>query len=193
MKITPNLKLALALTAALVAANSLGPRPSILAQETTWAKATAEDMQMFAPYIGTWQTETRTAVNGKDVYFLIDYQWYDRQQHIVSLKIRQVLDGVEMLTTEGFYGVHPTEPRIYHFMTGITGIFGTGGVLSFDRESHQRTTRTTGRGPDGVVVELRDRFEVVDAEHWKATTSMLQNGQWNVVREDTFTKVTSGS
>lgn len=159
------------------------------ARQITWPTATAEDMAVFAPYIGTWQTETRQTANGADVYFLLDYQWYDRQEAIVRLRIRQVLNGVETVTAEGFYGIHPAEPRIYHFITGMSGIFGVGGVSAFDRTSHRRTTRTTGRGPDGVVVNLRDEFEIIDADHWKATTSMRQDGQWNVVREDTFTRV----
>jgi hypothetical protein len=54
----------------------------------------------------------------------------------------------------------------------------------------ERVVRIHARQPDGVVVEVRDTFWVIDADSWGNRTfvAMGEKG-WQVVSDEVFTRV----
>jgi hypothetical protein len=173
------------------------PATTPAADRDTFQIATSEDMRVFDPYIGRFQSKTFTDdTGGTSFHYVVEYAWFDSGHRIVRFTVKTVLPdaGREIPGGEGFYGFDPFNARLYAFGFFPGGVTGFGAVAEFDLETHRRVTRARSQGPDGVATEVRDEFEVVDADTWKNRTSVRRaGGEWQVVYEDTFKRVDPGS
>lgn len=156
--------------------------------------ATAEDMKIFTPYIGEFRSPTQT-FDDSDVeyYFTVEYQWFDKDKTIVKYVVAMQVPAQErtLVTSEGFYGFDPFNDRLYVFGAFSRGMSGWGAVGRFDHETGARETWAKSIDPDGVLTQVRDAFEVIDADSWKNVTRLRQGDEteWRVVHEGVYTRV----
>jgi len=180
------------LAAPFLAAHADTARPA-RENAATWQRATPEDIHVFDPYIGRFQSKTfHDDSTGRAYHFVVEYRWFDAAQRIVRFSVKTVVpdEGREIEGGVGFYGYDPFHERLYASAFFPNGTTGFGGVSEFDRRTHARVTLARSQNPDGAFIEVRDAFEVIDADTWKNTTSVSRDGgEWKVVYEDTFRRL----
>lgn len=178
----------------LLAANAIASEPARY-DDLTWQAATRDDMQLFAPYIGTFRGPSYQASDdGREFYFTIDYQWYDRDERIVKYQLTTEFpeSGESRPLGEGFYMFDATTHRIQVVGAFVDGRSGSGFMTPFDVESGAREVRVLGRAPDGTVSDVRDTFQRIDEDHWRNVTFILgPDGEWNKVHEAVYERVAS--
>lgn len=162
--------------------------------DSTPRPARAEDIHVFDPYIGQFQSmRWHDPDLGKDLLYRVEYSWFDSSRSIVRFRVStEYLDGSTTLTNaEGFYGYDPFNRRLYTFGVFGSGMTGFGAVGSFDRTTGHRVTWARSKGPDGVTTWVRDAFRMMDPDSWTDETSIRREGtdDWLVVYRDTFTRV----
>lgn len=188
-------RITFAAPALLAAATALPVAAPALAQQETVApqSATAADMALFAPYIGRFRSEDKVFEDSAVTYhYEIDYRWYDRQRSIVSYALALVIPEQDrrLEIGDGFYYFDRVNNRIGVFGAFPDGRVGQGTMGQFDRETHARTVWVDGVGPDGSVTQVRDRFEIIDADSWRNVTRIRRAGEdWQQVNADTYTRI----
>ena len=173
-----------------------------MAQDSPWIsdmdkvqfqKADADDIHIFDPYIGKFRSNTsHNDQIDKDIHFIVEYSWFDQQKTIVKFRLTFVIeeDNKELPNAEGFYWVDPFENRIRHMAAYNFGMSASGGILEFDRDANTRSTRVRSKGPDGVVTNVRDMFEIIDENSWKNTTFIKRDeGEWEQAFSDIYTRI----
>ena len=154
--------------------------------------AEPEDIRVFEPYIGRFRSPTRQDPNRGAIYFAVHYRWFDTRRSIVHFRVTTVRedDGSETVNAEGFYGHDPFQGHLYAFGAFTWGATGFGAVGSFDPSTRARTTWARSIS-GGEVTWVRDEFEIVDQDTWTDVTWTRtgEDGEWQKVYEDTFTRV----
>lgn len=162
--------------------------------ETAPQHATPDDVHVFDPYIGRFESKQfRDEESGETFHYIAQYEWFDSKHSIVRFTISMVTESSKQESTigQGFYGFDPFEERLYVFGAFASGSSGFGSVGEFDRKTHHRVTWARSKGPDGRTIHVRDSFELVDQDRWKNVTSIRagDDDEWTVVYEDTFTRI----
>jgi hypothetical protein len=191
LRVTAVLALSACACGAAIAAGT-GAAPTAYGK-VHWQPAQASDMQLFEPYIGTFQSRSfHDDEQNKDFHYLVEYRWFDAGHSIVKFSVRTVVpvDGKDVVNGEGYYGYDAFAGRLYAYAFFTAGMSGFGGVSEFDPKTHRRVTRAHSLGADGHATEVRDEFELVDAQTWKNTTYVSrEGGPWQQVYSDTFTRL----
>lgn len=157
-----------------------------------WQQAVAEDIHVFDPYIGVFKSGMHESPDGKELFFIIEYSWFDAARTIVKFKITTHIpaDGLERLNGEGFYGYDPFNERLYAYGFFPRGISSFGGVAQFNHENFERATRVHTKAADGTLIEIMDKFRLDGETGWKNQTFMSRDGgPWQMISEDTFTRI----
>ncbi len=177
-----------AFTAVCIAQNQSFPD-----SDWTFQKATPQDIHIFDAYIGKFRSNSqRNEQLGKNIYFIVEYAWFDQNKSIVKFRLSYVIEdeNKELLNAEGFYGFDPFENKLFHTQVFTFGSTAFGGIQEFDLDTNRRVTRARSKGADGAVTDVRDVFEVIDENTWKNTTHIRQgDGEWTQPFGDTFTRI----
>ncbi|MGE0353088.1 MAG: hypothetical protein AB7I33_00675 [Gemmatimonadales bacterium] len=162
--------------------------------DSTPQPATADDIHIFDPYIGRFQSmRWHDPDLDKDLHYLVEYRWFDSTRSVVRFKVStEYLDGSQGVSNAaGFYGYDPFNGRLYTFGVFSSGVTGFGAVGAFDRTTGSRVTWARSKGPDGVTTWVRDAFRMMNPDTWTDETSIRREGSeaWQVVYRDTFTRM----
>lgn len=189
---SPGWILVLAALAWPVAAWCADDAPPVHFDDVTWQPATAADMAVMEPYIGTFRGKSQKADDGTEYFFAITYAWHNPQHTAVrfAIEVRIPSKGQARPLGEGFYWYDAFAERI-----GVSGFFkdgriGSGYLTPFDTTSHARTVRIHARQPDGSVAEIRDTFWPIDPASWGNRTFVAMGDQgWQMVSDEVFTRL----
>lgn len=162
--------------------------------DTAPQHAVPEDIHVFDPYIGRFQSKKMYDPDlGKELHYIVEYAWFDAGQSIVRFMVsaEYVGDDEASVNAQGYYGFDPFHRRLYTIGFFAAGSTGFGAVGEFDRATGRRVTWARSKGPDGATVYVRDAFEVIDADSWSDVTAIRggDDTDWHVVYRDTFTRI----
>jgi len=174
--------LAVTITVTSFAAGGTDPQP-----------ASAIDMKIFEPYIGTFRSENKRFDDSDiEYHFTVSYRWYDQGKTIVKYTVAMEIPAQDrtIINSEGFYGYDPFNKNLYVFGAFTRGMTGWGTVGKFDHESGDRETWAKSMNPDNVVTHVRDTFQHVDDDHWINRTFVRSGDEpeWTLVVEDQYTR-----
>ena len=147
----------------------------------------ADIMDQISAYIGRWNSEVRTTADGRTYQFEYILETFDRAGKTLSLTILQHFeDGESRLLWEGFKGWDAVAEQPFYYGFSPDGRMSRGTV--YQDEAGALVTEYEGIGPTGNSVMIRDVFESLDADHFKAITYMLREGEWQIVWQDDWTR-----
>ncbi len=160
---------------------------------TAAAGAEPADIRILAPYIGKFRSAAQRFDDGKtEYYYTIEYRWFDRPQTIVQFTVATVIPSQDrvIVNAEGFYGFDPFHDQLYVFAAFAHGVSGWGSICEANPETGARTVCARSMS-DGVVTEVRDGFEMLDADRWRNRTLVRTDGQaeWTLAHEAVYTRV----
>ncbi|MEP1097501.1 MAG: hypothetical protein ABJG78_20460 [Cyclobacteriaceae bacterium] len=161
-------------------------------KDVKWQKASAKDISIFDSFIGRFRSKSRFSENlKKNIHFILEYQWFDSQKTTVKLRLSYIIEetGKETVHSEGFYGFDPTMSRLYLMQTYASGVISFGGLEEFDIKTGRRLVRARSVNQQGNLNHVKDEFEVVDKDTWKNKMYSLEDDEWKVTYEDTFTRI----
>lgn len=166
------------------------------AGDETPQAATPDDIKIFEPYIGKFQSDTRVFDNSDTEYFFtVTYAWFDRDKTIVKYIVAMEIPAQDrvIVNAEGFYGYDPFNERLYVFGAFTRGMTGWGSVGRFDHETGARETWAKSKGPDGVVTHVRDTFERINDNEWRNVTFIRTENEttWRQVVEDHYKRTSA--
>ena len=158
-----------------------------------WQSAKASDMQVFAPYIGRFKSETSFHPQlKKNIHFIIDYDWFDRSHKIVAYRVSYFIEDENKLVinAQGYYGYDSIDKKLFNVQVNVFGGSSFGWIKNFDVSSHTR--ENFGRFVDqkGRLTYIRDVFKVVDKNSWSNVTyrRLESEEKWQQLSAETFTR-----
>jgi len=160
-----------------------GPRP-----------ASADDIRIMEPYIGTFRSPTTANEQfGEPTFYEVTYEWVDEGQTSVAVRVTTVGDESSTVHSflKGFYGFDPVDERLFAAAVFSWGGAGIADLGEFDHATGRRVVHARALGPEGTVIHIRDVFDVIDADRWRdrTYTRVGDEGEWKQVYEDVFTRV----
>ena len=156
--------------------------------------ATQDDLEIKAPFIGSFRGSTRQFDDGETEYhFVLNYDWWDAEKNFVKFTVSMVIPSQDrtLLRSEGFYGFDRFSERLYVFGVFSGGMTGEGFIGQFDEQAGTHEIWARSVDQEGVVTWVRDRFEIIDADHWRNQTLMRRGDEpeFQEVHQDTYTRL----